>query len=177
MPEYHTSKPPEFHASCILCVTTLCNMWYKIQVFLDMMLCQWVSPAPTGPVHTMTKHHILDNLQHSCENLRSCKLQVLCYIMHMTNSCSGTYTYLYFRKISAECAGVWWGRALNKFFCISALTLHTQLTSAKIKTTRQHSTQHIEKGVKSQFLMYLNDRPKVDFIKHFSRAGPARPLL
>jgi hypothetical protein len=31
--------------------------------------------------------------------------------------------------------------------------------------------------VKSQFLMYLNDRHKVDFIKHFSRAGPARPLL
>jgi hypothetical protein len=97
--------------------------------------------------------------------------------MHITHSCSGSYTFSYFRKISAEWAWVGWGRAPNKFFCISPLTLHTQLTLAKNKTARQHSSQHTEKGVKFQFLMNLNNRPKVDFIKHFSKAGPAQPLL
>lgn len=95
----------------------------------------------------------------------------------MPNSCSGTYAFLHFRKISAEWARVGWGRAPNKFFCISPLTLLIQLTSAQNKAARQQSSQHIEKGVKFQFLMNLNDRPKVDFIKHFSKLGPTRPLL
>jgi CRISPR/Cas system endoribonuclease Cas6 (RAMP superfamily) len=72
---------------------------------------------------------------------------------------------------------VGWGRVPNKFFCISPLTLHTKLTSAKNKTARQHSSQHKEKAVKFQFLMDRNDRPKEDFIKHFSTAGSAQPLL
>lgn len=94
--------------------------------------------------------------------------------MHMTNSCSCTYAFLHFRKISVEWAGVGW--APNKFFCISPLTLLIQLTLAKNKAARQHSSQHIEKEVKFQFLMNINDKPKVEFIKHFSRPGPTRPL-
>jgi hypothetical protein len=68
--------------------------------------------------------------------------------MHMTNSCSGTYAFLYYIKISGKWAGVRWGGAPNKFFCISPLTLLTQLNSTKNKAARQHSSQHTGKGVK-----------------------------